>query len=812
MPARAQRRPVRHRAALALGCVLAACTYETNAPKLTGQDVHLTVLHTSDIHSRILPYHFTPNKFDKQNGLVPEVAPYGGAARLATLLKRERARSARVIHVDAGDWFDGAPIFNAFSGLVETRVMSALGVDVAAVGNHEFDKGPINLAKQLGNWAGFPILAANYLFKDPNVAGNNTLGKIIKPYTILDVDGLKVGVIGLGSAGGSSILQGDNSLGVTAVDTEQTIELYADLIRPQVDLLIAVSHLGLDQDENTASSSVKELQSTSSQARGDLDVVFGGHLHIVLNPPSQIPIYANGKPTRRTSVLVHSGAFAKTIGRLDLVVHVNTPDEMRAEYDRDRANALAAGDPVPEARRGYVKAYDYTLIPVTARQPVDNEWCVTPNEDESGQACTPRDPDPLKNAMQGYCRMLGGGARRACDLKSASDCSGQGDECLPCVYCHVPEDAEIQRLIEPYALAMNSSPKFQLTRLFAANTVTGGILRNNPAGGDSQLGNIVATAMRLQPEVQADFAVTNSLGIRTDFSQGPISIEQLFNVFPFENTIEIMYLSGTEIQQMFDFVAAKSATRGCKTQAQISGVAFAMDCGMPPHTPNGGSCDPDLYKDTEDLGQCYQGAATLILVGSQHPCTSNDDCPAQGAEREVCGATLGFCGDATTHLGSRQPCSLDAPQCPRAETCNESGLNVCGKIINPTGDYRVAVNDYMANGGSGFKMLKFNRAKYNTNIGLRDALVDYLQRLDDPNFEGPYSCQGTPSAATCRGAIRCDDARFAKDFYLQMYGTVTPDVSFTYCPGKTRVGDCFGNMICILPHNQAIDGRVRPRF
>ena len=38
--------------------------------------------------------------------------------------------------------------------------------------------------------------------------------------------------------------------------------------------------------------------------------------------------------------------------------------------------------------------------------------------------------------------------------------------------------------------------------------------------------------------------MTNSLGIRADFSQGSVSMEELFNVFPFDNTIEIMYLSG----------------------------------------------------------------------------------------------------------------------------------------------------------------------------------------------------------------------------------------------------------------------------
>jgi hypothetical protein len=385
----------------------------------------------------------------------------------------------------------------------------------------------------------------------------------------------------------------------------------------------------------------------------------------------------------------------------------------------------------------------------------------------------------------------------------------------------VPSDGELDRIIEPYALAMNSSPKFLLTKAYANVAVTGGILRNNPGGGDSQLGNMVATSMRLQSLVQADFSMTNSLGIRTDFSAGPLTEEELFNVFPFDNTITVIYLSGTEVQQMFDFIAAKSASRGCKTQAQVSGIGVVMDCSVPPHLPDGRPCDPDQYRTSENLGFCYQGAADVILIGSQHPCITNADCVAPGGNNEVCGNTLGICTVPATGAGSRKVCDLANPNCATGETCAGSNLNVCGKLLNPQGVYRVAVNDYVAAGGSGFTMLQFNTSKVNTGLSLRSSIADYIQRMDDPHFEGPYGCTGTPSAATCHGAIRCDDPRWTAvdpvtnkpvDPYLALYGTVSPDVTYSFCPGKTTVGDCFGHSICVLPHNSAIDGRVHPRF
>ena len=104
--------------------------------------------------------------------------------------------------------------------------------------------------------------------------------------------------------------------------------------------------------------------------------------------------------------------------------------------------------------------------------------------------------------------------------------------------------------------------------------------RNNSTGGDSPLGNVAADSMRKRRRVDAEVAVTNSLGIRDNIYAGPLTQEALFNVFPFENTINIMYLSGVEMEEMFDFISERSAGRGCVSQAQVSGCRFTMDCAQ----------------------------------------------------------------------------------------------------------------------------------------------------------------------------------------------------------------------------------------
>src|SRR4051812_25255947 len=177
--------------ALGPGCA----TSEGPTKQLQGQ-VHLTLLHTSDIHSRLFPYNLQLGQVDAGLGLgeALTIANVGGAARISHIVGRERARASRVLHLDGGDCFQGAPIFNFFSGEAEIRSLSAMGVDAMIVANHEFDRGALNLGLQLQNWASHPVLAANYMLEDPAQPGASPLANVIQPYTVFNLDGLKVGV------------------------------------------------------------------------------------------------------------------------------------------------------------------------------------------------------------------------------------------------------------------------------------------------------------------------------------------------------------------------------------------------------------------------------------------------------------------------------------------------------------------------------------------------------------------------------------------------------------------------------------------
>src|SRR5262249_25070290 len=160
------------------------------------------------------PYEFAPGQIDKALGLVPshgDIAIVGGAARVATVVKQIRSETDRVIHVDSGDIFEGAPVFNLFTGEAEMRAWSQIGVTALALGNHEFEKGPVNLELMKEQFGTFPILAANYGFSDPADPTQPKLDLLIQPFTIVDAQGLRIGIIGMGNLSSlESIIEGNN--------------------------------------------------------------------------------------------------------------------------------------------------------------------------------------------------------------------------------------------------------------------------------------------------------------------------------------------------------------------------------------------------------------------------------------------------------------------------------------------------------------------------------------------------------------------------------------------------------------------------
>ncbi len=267
-----------------------------------GAAVHrLTLLHMNDFHSR-----HEPVDGAALGCVAGKPGCFGGSPHLATALAQARAAAAAdrraVMLLDAGDQFQGSLFYTAWHGEVELAVMHALGTEAMAVGNHEFDNGPATLAGFVRG-ARFPVLSANVdASDDPDLRG------LLRPYAIIEKDGLRIGVVGLttpealvGSSPGPHVRIGDPAAALAAAAAAAR----ADGAR----FVIALSHLGVGADRTLA-----------GQVAG-VDVIVGGHSHTLLSdsePGAAGPAHAAISGPAGRSLVLQAGCFGRYLGRLDL--------------------------------------------------------------------------------------------------------------------------------------------------------------------------------------------------------------------------------------------------------------------------------------------------------------------------------------------------------------------------------------------------------------------------------------------------------------------------------------------------------------
>jgi len=252
---------------------------------------HITVLHTNDVHSHIDPFPLDHSEFPNM----------GGLARRAALIEQIRSENSNTLLLDAGDIFQGTPYFNFYGGELEFKLMSKLKYDAATIGNHDFDNGLTGLLAQMPH-AKFEMLSANYDFS------NTVMNGFVEPYSTFLLDGIKIGVFGLGIE-----LKGL----VTEALYKETIyrdpiEIAQDMSRTlkgelNCDLVICLSHLGHEYNDELRPSDVLLASKTA-----EIDLIIGGHTHTFLEQPV-IKRNLNNK-----EVLVNQvGCFGINLGRVD---------------------------------------------------------------------------------------------------------------------------------------------------------------------------------------------------------------------------------------------------------------------------------------------------------------------------------------------------------------------------------------------------------------------------------------------------------------------------------------------------------------
>ena len=239
----------------------------------------LTIVHVNDIHGRVQP--------DEREGAM-------GFARFKTKLDAMREANPNLLLLNAGDTLHGTTLVNVTEGETMVNLMNILGFDVMVPGNHDFNYGYDRLL-ELKDKAEFDIVGAN-IIKEVDETSD------FEPYTIKEVDGLKIGIFGLGTAETKFKSHPDNTEGIKFADEIETTEkIVKELKEQQVDIIIALVHLGVEGTTTTTSEEI-------AQNVEGIDLIIDGHSHEILNKMIG------------DTLLVQADSYLKNIGIVEIEI------------------------------------------------------------------------------------------------------------------------------------------------------------------------------------------------------------------------------------------------------------------------------------------------------------------------------------------------------------------------------------------------------------------------------------------------------------------------------------------------------------
>lgn len=261
------------------------------------QTKKLTILYSNDLHAHLEP-HIVP--------WVSKTRKVGGFANIATLVKREKAANDHTVYFDAGDFFSGPYVSSLTKGEAVIDAMNYLGLDAACVGNHEFDHGWENAQLQFSK-AKFPILNGNIFLKNTDNLHWN------KPYIILTVNGIRVGVIGThGKFAFYDTVSAEMITGVETRDEEPYLRKYIEELKDKTDLIILLTHLGIPGTQSSRGTSdvARNHQRDIELAKSvpGIDVMVTGHPH----SGTPKPLVSNG------TIIVSTDAYTIELGKLEI--------------------------------------------------------------------------------------------------------------------------------------------------------------------------------------------------------------------------------------------------------------------------------------------------------------------------------------------------------------------------------------------------------------------------------------------------------------------------------------------------------------
>jgi 5'-nucleotidase len=308
--------------------LIAAGVITTSAHAAT---VPVVILGTNDVHGR-----------------VERLASY--AAHVKLVRDEVAAEGGGVVVLDAGDMFQGTLESNLNEGAVVVKAYNAMGITAVAIGNHEFDYGPIGprvtvkspeddprgALKARIHEAHYPFLAANVI---DDVTGKPIAWDNVKPSMLVHAGPVLVGVIGISTPDTAHTTIAANFKGLHTAAIAPTIEREAKALRAQgAQIVVVTAHAGsscskLDDANDPSSCDDKGeiMGAAKALPRGLVDVIVAGHTHApmahVVNGIAIIESFANGRAFGRVDFVVDTTTHAVTLAHLPRPHMLCTSDE-----------------------------------------------------------------------------------------------------------------------------------------------------------------------------------------------------------------------------------------------------------------------------------------------------------------------------------------------------------------------------------------------------------------------------------------------------------------------------------------------------
>ncbi|HEX6473805.1 MAG TPA: bifunctional metallophosphatase/5'-nucleotidase [Candidatus Limnocylindria bacterium] len=425
-----------------LALIIPATTLAAKPPVTPPHAVNVQLLAINDFHGNLEPPTGSSGRVGTAaNDLACIAAPdcdlAGGFAYLADDVKDlEATNPGNTLVVAAGDSIGGTPLISAaFHDEPTIEALNLIGLDVSAVGNHEFDEGVTELLRiQNGGChptdgcdTGHTYAGADFEYLAANVVDKISGESILPATTVKTVDGVKVGFIGLTLEGTNLIVSASGIQTVNFLDEASTINAAAhDLRLAGVKTIVVLIHEGGGQSAAFTNTSINTCTGMSGAINDivanlttPVDLVVSGHTHNAYNC-----LLPRGDGT--LIPVTSASSFGRLVTDIDMKINPTSGRPMSISVD----NKIVLRDDTDAAAATLVSTYQTAVAPIANRIVGSITANITRSGNSAGESQL---GDVIADAQLAYTQSVGaqlafmnpGGIRA--DLTFAGSPVGEGD-------------------------------------------------------------------------------------------------------------------------------------------------------------------------------------------------------------------------------------------------------------------------------------------------------------------------------------------------------------------------------------------------